>query len=503
MWTHTHTQTFILCGTSALNVRQMNGSAKISLCLTSQIRYTWYIVKTSLHITSKRCTSVKKLVNVDPLVCVFVFFTFSLEKILFTKHVNVFGTDCLQEAESNGQDDEQPPHIFQLHFYAFENVFDCLSLRDVVATGQTCKYLLNFAQEYFKVAFRSAEVFCGIKGPFIKNVPIDDFAQQIKNIGIWFNGMDKLQTETFVSVEKINLYSARIVPFILPAKFARNIKVIELHNCITSDDFYETFLNKFENLERLHIKSQTATNSIIGTHNRWLHEKYPKLIYFGLETSAALQMEDLVAFLSTNSQIANLFINSSTFSANFEAFSKSTIKLAVLTIKFVPWATVYQSVGVKKLLTDVFHLKTQKFCKQVTLIFEHCFVDYNIVDQLALLNLTELRIDRSYWIIDRKILAQRLVQLETLVIDFAYSDDILPFLEFSEKLINLTIKSLGRGEYLKDDILDMMGLSNIRRKIGAKMALFVSEDIYVCTKNGTRYSDSLLIELKRIESKLQ
>lgn len=234
-----------------------------------------------------------------------------------------------------------------------------------------------------------------------------------------------------------------------------------------------------------------------------MNQKYPKLKYFGLEIGVASQIEDLVVFLSTNSQITNLFINSSLFSANYGAFLKSTIKLTALTIKFAPWATVVQNVRVKELLADIIKLEAKKFCEKVTLIFEYCFIDHSIIDHLAMLNLTELRIDKSAYIINQEILATRLVQLEKLVFDFAFSDDILPFIRLSTKLIDLTIKLLGRGEYFQNDILDLMGLSRIRRKIGSKLTLFVSEDIYVCTKNGIRYSDSLLIELKRIESKLQ
>lgn len=403
------------------------------------------------------------------------------------------------------QNEGQSPDIFKLHFYCFEGVFDCLSLQDVVAVGQTCERLLSFARDYFKLAFQSAEALCGNNGLFVKNVMVGDFVEQIKNIGIWFKGMDTFQSDNLVSVKKINLHYVRIVPFDLSDTFAHNIKMIELHSCTASGDFHDSFLSIFKNLKRLHIKSEKNTNSIIGVNNNWLHEQYPKLECFGLEMGVhASGMEDLMIFLSRNPQVTKLVINSPIFSANCQAFLKSTIKLTVLTVKFVPWATV-RSVRVKdafELLFDAFKLGNQKFYEKLTLDFEYCFIDYDIIDRLAVLNLTELRIDQSIWIANKEMLAERLAQLKILAFDFAFSDDIVPFVRLSKKLTEITAKSLLRGEYLQNDILDLKGLSSERCEIGAKLKLFVSEDIFVCTKNGPKYEDSSLIELKRIESKI-
>lgn len=405
-------------------------------------------------------------------------------------------------ANQKRQNDEQLPNIFRLHFYSFESVFDYLSLQDVVAVGLTCERLLQFAQGYFKIAFQSTEVLCGINGLFVRNVRVDNFVEQVKNIGIWLRGINTIETMNLVSVEKINLHHVRIAPFVLPTSFAQSIKMIELHNCTTSDDFHDSFLKVFENLERLYIKSDTNTNSIIGTANSWLFNTYLKLECFGLEMGVhASQMDDLLVFLSRNPQITNLLINSRIFSANCEAFLKSTIKLKVLKIKFDPWATIHND-RVKKLLNDAFKLEKQKFYEKISLIFDHCHVDSCVTEQLALLNLTELRIDQSSLIFDKNILAERLVQLEKLFFHFAFCDDILPFIRLSKKLSDLTTKFLGEGEYLQNDVLDLIGLSSTRREIGSKLTLFVGEDIYVSTKNGTKYSSSLLIELKRVESKL-
>lgn len=406
--------------------------------------------------------------------------------------------------QPNIQDKEQSTNVIGLNFYCFEGIFDCLSLEDVVAVGQTCNRLLKFAREYFKLTFQSAEVLYGINGMFVKNVKVGDFVEQIKNIVIWFRGMDKFQAKMLVSVEKINLHCVRIVPIDLPATFVDKIKMIELHNCTTSDDFKDSFLSAFKNLERLHIKSRTNTNtnSIIGGNNSWMHEKYPKLKYFGLEMPVHdSQMGDLVIFLSKNTQIISLVISSAIFSANGKEFLKSTIKLAALTGKFMPWATIENDL-VKELLIDVSKLGIQKFYEKLTLTFEYCFIDHNVIDQLAILNLTELHIDQSLWIIDKKVLAERLVQLQILAFDYAYSDDIVPFVRLSKKLTSITAKSLGRGKYLRNDILDLIGLSSERHEIGSKLTFFVGECVYVCTKNGIKYDGSLLIELKRIESRL-
>lgn len=402
---------------------------------------------------------------------------------------------------------EQPSNIFRLDFYSFEGVFDCLFLRDVVAVGQTCNRLLNFAKEYFKTAFQSTKVLCCTNGLFVRNVRVDDFVEQVKNIGISLSGVDTFQTKNLVSVEKINLHNIRIGLFVLPAAFVQKIKMIELHSCTTSDDFNDSFLKNFENLERLHIKLEANTNtiSIIGANNSWLGEKYPKLKCFGLEMGVkhVPKMDELVVFLSRNPQITNFLINSRIFSANCEAFLESTLKLKIFTVKFEPWATLgYQNVRVKKLFDYAAKLEKQKFYERMTLIFECCHIDYGITDQLALFNLTELRIDQSLWIIDKKILAERLNELESLVFGFAFCDDILPFIQLSKKLTEITTKLLGEGEHLQNDILDLIGLSNKRRQIGSKLTLFVGENVYVSTKNGIRCSDSLLIELKREQSKL-
>lgn len=82
--------------------------------------------------------------------------------------------DCLlpnlSSSELTEQNEKRATDILRLGEFSFENVFDLLSLQDVVSTGQTCKQLLGFAQQYFKVAYQSSEIVYGSKGLFIRNV---------------------------------------------------------------------------------------------------------------------------------------------------------------------------------------------------------------------------------------------------------------------------------------------------------------------------------------------
>lgn len=394
-------------------------------------------------------------------------------------------------------------NILELNTYSFENVLDCLVLQDMVAVSQTCQKLQKFAQEYFKLTYKSSKVLSGANGLSIQNVRVDDFADQVKNIRIWIRGLDIFQTNTLASVENIDLRYVRLLPLALPTCFVKRIKTIKLHNCIISDDLYDSFLKVFENIERLHIQSETSNNSIIGANNGWLNEKYPKLVFLGLEAGGtAVQMEEIMGFFSKNPQTKNLLINCGLFSTNCEAFLKSTIKLEVLQIKFMPWSTA-QKDRINKLLDDALELRKQQFYEKIAFIFNYCCIDNLMADRLALLNLSELQINEASWITDINGLAEKLVKLEKLTFGFAFCDDVVPFIRLSKNLTDITTKMLGEGEHLRGNILDLMGLSRKRSQIGLKLTFFVNENIYVGTKNGSRYIKNLLIQLQRVETKQQ
>lgn len=398
---------------------------------------------------------------------------------------------------------EPLPKIFELTFDEMEPIFDWLSLNDLIAVGKTCKRMQKEVGTHLQYTYPSTKVVCGTDGLYIHKMNVDYFSAYVQKMAIWCGNpaqYDVIASHKFESLKQIDLfYTSLNEASIMSIKsILDEVEVVNLHHCNTEDEFSNAFLERCTKMNRLYIEINLRTNTIIGANNNWLLKKYPKLEYFGLETSKQThQIEELNIFLEQNPSIKSFTINSDLLCAHKQALLEANIKLDILTIK------VQSSTQSQNILNILNELQMHNFCQQLFLFFEHFVIDEQMINQMApLTSLTELHLNDASGILDKNLLAQTLMNMERLKIHFTFSDDILPFIRYTVKLSMLTIDWLGRGKQNENGVLDLFALNKEREKLyrARKVTVYVNEFNYLETKHANMQVDLNLIQLKRKDS---
>lgn len=95
-------------------------------------------------------------------------------------------------------------------------------------------------------------------------------------------------------------------------------------------------------------------------------------------------------------------------------------------------------------------------------------------------------------------LASSLTNVERIHIWRAKFDDILPFIRRSAKVKEIRIDRLEGGYYMKNNIIDVKALNNLRKQLirASRITLYVREEVFLATKL-TKTTKSPMIILKR------
>lgn len=404
---------------------------------------------------------------------------------------------------------EQPPDIFKLKFDEFEPILSCLPLKNVLNFGKTCKYFLKIAGEYFQHTYLSSEVVCAKGRIYIRNTDVTQFAEYIRNMTIWFDTSEvcrSIENSCLSSLSQINFNYASLEVAVNIKDVLQRAQRLKLHHCNIKTDFFDDFFQFCTRVEYLLIENHlTDTSTIIGPSNNWMYRQYPQLKALGLDlTNNSRRIEEIVILIELNPGIEKFFISSGLLCANKDAFLKSGIQLDILTVKI--HSATGKSDNIQNLFDCLKALHIKNFYQQLILIFEHFVIDGTIVEHMAALKgLTGLEINDASNIVDKIGLTQKLTDLKRVIINFAFSEDILPFLRFASEVSRLTVGSLGSGIHFADGVVDLMALSNHRKTNGEarKMTFFIEEDIFPATKAANRPIDSPLVQLKRIESQTE
>lgn len=403
-------------------------------------------------------------------------------------------------AASTNTQEQKKDFLSEMCYDVVENIYDYLDLKSLLAMSRTSERFLACARTYFGYKYKSLDIVCGTDGFYLHQNDVTEFSAFIRKISIWIgdpNVYEFIQSKVLSSVEHVKLYYASLRPEVANANIFKEVKKIELFDCSTSENFHDTFLVQWKNVQSLTIVDDRATQDpIIGNNNDWLLQRYANLQHFGLELNQrSNEIEHLNLFLRENWAIKSFAINSGLLSGNVEQFVQSGIQLQTFTVK------VQSSNDSFEFFDQLRQLKEREFYQELILEFDYIDNLREIGAVLVSLNgLIGLKINDSSCIGKSSIqLAQDLQQLQFLEFNYAMMDDIIPFIEYGRNLDKISAQSVESGAYFDDNILNMEKLNQLRKKCGnkSKLTFIVNEDVFFATIFSPNSTKLEFIELKK------
>lgn len=415
------------------------------------------------------------------------------------------------------------PSILILTIDCFEEIFSWLSLDDVYAFGQTCKWLQQITGQYFYRNYSAVSVGCANNGIYICGLKVNGFSQFIRKISILLYRIDDgrfLYIESNCSqwMRQIHLMFVNLSALESDCvkRILSNVEVLELNHCTIHGEIYEKFLKFCPNVKRLYLRYSDSTTDVL---HQWLSQTYPKLEHLEwLKQEDDTEIDQLTTFFKQNSNIRN-FATTATFLWNQrDSFKMMEMDLEDLAID-MNFSTVPNA---DLVLNELIELQQQGCYKRLHLYGLGLQINQQIIHKLAqldslikiylrnlvggisflpLFSVKELGIYLCSVYNDLKPLAKDLVNVERVYFWKAAPKHILPFMRFSKKLTKIKIQNLD-DENGSGFILNLAKMNRVRRKVyGArKVTIYVKESTFLATKFSTNNKIFEFVEIKRAES---
>lgn len=418
--------------------------------------------------------------------------------------------------------DQQLSDIFKLDIDCFEEAFDYLSLRELVAVGKTCKRMQRIAGYCFTLYYSAAEVKwesdsihvrCSDKWNFGTI-----FSQHINKLCFGYSDdfhnflskkpkCSRIKQIEFVNTEISRIHLEQIKEILAKVEFLR------INACEIEGDFHHTVLALCPNMKRLSVGSYSG---MIGNNNDWMLKKYPTLEYFELQPLDDHLMNELKIFLELNQNIRKLRISADCLWQNRTSMLNAKVALDELEIVEID----IESDAFLHLLNE---LHERKFYNRLSLNW--WYFDQEAANKLPLLEalvtlnafnsehiqmeLSTLRnVEELYFykcnetnLVD---LANKLTKLKRIVFTIATFEDILLLMSQIRNLQRIKIEKIENGTNYSstDKILNLSVLNSAREKLAdaQKVNIYVNEEIFLATKWVIKQKDFRLVGIKRAES---
>lgn len=431
------------------------------------------------------------------------------------------------------------PNLFKLNIDCFDKIFDYLSVPDIHSIGQTCKLMQQVAGEYFKQNYSAAAKYTENDGIYTeypdstgtaKRAQTSGFNQFITYISHYYEKMEPLRyiqshANEFSSIDHLYLVCSHLNKKKIACiqKLLEKCQTIQIRNCSSEGDFYQTFLKFCKNLKKLHIQEADMGHSYHRDSGpSWLLQTYPKLEYLELSPQFSRRLTELCTFFDRNANVRIFSTDANCLLANGEDFLKSNIKLDILEVKIFTSNHFYYGDDLNERLDSVYPLLKQLFDRgfyqRLHLCIERitkencehlislpkleklCIKNYDERHNLA--RLTELRefvILNGANATDMNIFANEFVNLRRLFLGNSTFDCLVPFICHSTKLNVVKYFPANRNEQFK-----LLTLKNERERLAGarKVVIYVPDNVFLATKwkryHGKTYFES--VQLKRTES---
>lgn len=420
--------------------------------------------------------------------------------------------NVIQPAEKIKTTNGPSDGVYVMNIDCFRELFKFMSLKDICALRQTCKYAKQVIDQSVAVEFPVLKFGCGkidicdTSADQLRHIQSSDIPF-IKRINVSMEKLKKTQTQSFKEI-------------------LNNVHILEVNISKFDGDFYKDFLRFGANLKSLRISSIDGREIVKGGGNKWLHRRYPGLehivfndlktkVYCGKETA------DLKKFFALN---PNIRVFSTTF--NFLWKNRNWLKKSKITFDQLDLEVGFLYDRHSECVSDlVSQLHKQGFYKRLhfygTIIhddemdqidslpaLEKLYLRYIDINRnsisTTLVSLKELSFMEQEDFHDLETLADNLAGVERIYISKAKMDGILPFIRRSPKLKKIKVNCLSKvdGKFFKNGVIDVAALNNERKQLAGAciLTIYVAEKYFLRTKWANLKTECSLIQLKRAEA---
>lgn len=432
--------------------------------------------------------------------------------------------------ESSRAESNQSSQFYKVNVDCWENILDFLGLEDIVAMSKTCKRMRQVCGYYFHEHF--AETRCMLTHDTLyvgypEKFEAENLSEFMSKLVLWFGVQRYLDVASFCRLKSLFLSRVHLddeqIDYIKDV--LTDIESLHFYKCSSwYDNIFERLLKYCPKLKRLAIiehDDPTQVKSLI-----FHQQNYPSL-----ESFKCTGMSDFEGFpnkfLERNTNMKHLEVDAHILWVNKQAFIESNVRLHCLEINY--WADTeididpfVPPVAFVRLLQS---LHDQSFYKtlRVHLDLEDAEDDIShrnsqlLMNEMAALNnlevmgiFSDIKLSRMAHLRELCLvkvvlnnmedMAAHLVNLQTLCIYKASTDDIFPFFKHSKRLNSVTVIELV-GPLFKDDVLNLYALNKERINLGAKQRVIVSlkGNIYLATKKKKMNLNLSHVELVRVE----
>lgn len=411
----------------------------------------------------------------------------------------------------------------------FEETFDYLPLKGLIAVGEICDRLQQVAGYCFQKNYSGIEVDCKDNHIVIDGKhQADLFVRFIKKLCIhseedfeyFLSVQSNLQHLKRIELEHIKINGPEIES--LRNNLVR-VESLRLEGCALPSHatFHETVLEFFPNLKHLCVVRIPRESTIIGVNNKWLRLKFPTLEHFELVIFGDPVIPELRTFLELNPKIKTFFTFARFFWANRLYMLDANVKLneLVIYINYDNWTDF-------SAFCDLLHkLYECGFYERLHLQYFCCTTNQDFIDEMASLsaltklfvnikseirvgafpNLEELFIDTSEQIVDFEAIPFKLPKLKRIRFTYSNVDHICMLICRAVRLKKIIVNNIVdkiSSKRVREVVINLSELNMEREKLSnaQKVTLFVPEDSYLATKWAMKHTNLKLLRLCRVES---
>lgn len=410
-----------------------------------------------------------------------------------------------------------PPAIFKLNVDCLHNIFEWISLTDLISIAGTCKRLHQAAGDFFRWNSVSREITIRNGSIYIPFREVNIFIEYIPRISITCTSMrlNRLIGEKCKSLRHIRLMGSLLEDRIEHLKgILKHVEMIDMVECPNREEFFDFFLQHCSNVKSLSVqRSGKIRNNVIivGCNNDWMLRTHPTLKYFELLDAYELRNNELLTFFQKNPQVRTFSTDSYSLCENRNTFLTGDIQLDRLAIEFTTESMAAETIDLlnelyergffKRLHVYVpYHART--YIERILLMplasnaLEMFHGSFKGIPQplknLKILGITYFQDNNSLSATD---IPRYLPNLERIYLAQCRVDHILPFIRNAANLKAIKIKHFA-------DFKNLMVLNHERKRLDdpKKLTIYINEYFVEMHKWGGKPSKCSLMELRRYEA---
>lgn len=372
-----------------------------------------------------------------------------------------------------------------------EELFEWLSLADLLTLRQSCKRLKQVIDFFIKANYPAVKIGYG-------RIKITNFSelQEMDEVKM------KMVEDASLLVDTITPEQMAILKRILP-----QLERLKIH--IYQFDNFDSILKWCPNLKYLSV------NRSVNETDYWFQRQFPMMEH--LEITQKMTITPM-KFLQVNPNIRILSIVGECLEANRNHFLESNIKIDQLKVLI--------SIFHNQIADTIEQLHEQGFHKRLHLTI--CILRQADMDRIASIPgmekfcpfpilslrfneaftwptmpyLRELSIYHFNLIPDVNFVAKKFKNVERVFFRKGRPEDIIAFIRYASKVKEIKVHNLQEGAHFQNGIIDLLALNNERKRLAGacKVTIYVEEVTFLSTKFSKVKTEFSLITLKRVDA---